>query len=338
VFRRLAAIRLRNSSPAAPAPKLSRPRSRRPITAKLRNLLPGDPQIEVVNYLLRPSSRLPIISPQLLDEPGKGQTMAVYTVPSAEATSPDAGPFTRPALSPDRGVCHACLRGPAAPLMIVKQTGMVVTRRSTTFNAVLCQPCGTAIFRQAQAHNLAFGWWGIVSFITNFFTLAGNFSRSRKHRMIGSSAEMPLRVPLNPGRPVWQRPQMIVPVVLVAAFVAAGISSAGRANVPALHAGQCIDVPSNGAFRDVKLVPCAEPHDAEVAGVLASTDSPAATDTGEACAEVAAKHVLLSRADDVELSTFERTAASSESSHSSIRAICVLTGLNDAKLVGHVTG
>lgn len=230
------------------------------------------------------------------------------------------------------------MRSPAAPLMIMKQTGMVFVRRSSTVSANLCQSCGTALFRQVQAHNLAFGWWGLISFVTNFFTLIGNLSRSRKHRMIGLSAELPLRAPLNPGRPVWQRPQMIVPLTLVAAFVAAGISSAGRESVPALRAGQCIDVPSNGTFRDVKLIPCADPHDAEVAGVLSYTDSPAATDTGEACAELAAEHVLLSRANDVDLHTFERAAGPADSRHSSVRAVCVLTGLDGAKLTGHVTG
>lgn len=205
-------------------------------------------------------------------------------------------------------------------------------------NAILCQSCGTAMFRQAQAHNLAFGWWGLISFITNFFTLAGNFSRFRKHRLIGSSADMPLRAPLNPGRPVWQRPQMIVPLALVVAFIAAVIASAGRENVPALHAGQCIDVPSQGTFSDVKLVPCAEPHDAEVAGVLSAADSSSAGNAEEACAELAVGNVLLSRADDVDLHTFEPVAGSKHPSHSSIRAICVLSGHNDAKLTGHVTG
>lgn len=259
----------------------------------------------------------------------------VYTLPSAGA-APDAG--QNPGFASNPGICQACLRSPAAELTAVKQTGMLFVRESSRIQAVLCQSCGTAVYRQAQAHNIAFGWWGLIAFLTNLFTLAGNFSRARKHRMIGSSADMPLRAPLNPGRPVWLRPHMIVPMALVAAIGAAGIASTGHESVPALHAGQCIDVPAKGTFTDVKLVPCDEPHDGEVAGVISASDTSASSDTGEACARLAASHVLLSKAEDVDLSTLEPVSRSEKSAHSSVRAICVLTGLNDTKLTGHVAG
>lgn len=263
----------------------------------------------------------------------------MYTSPSPTAEYPDAPHVSE--IPSENGVCQACLRSPAARLVAVKQTGMLFVRRSAAYSAVLCQSCGTSMFREVQAHNLAFGWWGLISFITNFFTLASNCNRYRRHRMIGPSAEMPLRPGLNPGRPVWKRPQMIIPVALVALAVVAGIGSAGREKVRELHAGQCIDVPAAGHFSDVKLVPCAQPHDAEVAGVLRAADTSPTTDTGEACAQLAADHVLLSRASDVELHTFEPVSASGTSGRApraGITAICVLSGINDADLTGHVTG
>lgn len=261
----------------------------------------------------------------------------VYTFAQGAAVHPESsvGPQPANASWSDQGICQACLRSPAAPLTAVKQTGMVLARRSTTLNAILCHSCGTAMFRQAQAHNLAFGWWGLISLVTNVFALAGNFSRYRKHRAIGASAGIPLRPGLNPGRPVWQRPQMIVPMALAAALGAALVSSAGHESVRGLQAGQCIDVPASGTFHDVELVPCTEPHDAEVAGVL--TAGASTPDSGDACAELAAQNVLLSRVDDVDVSFFEPVAGSGQT-HSSIRAVCLLTGLNDAKLTGHVTG
>lgn len=222
--------------------------------------------------------------------------------------------------------------------MVVRQTGIIFVRRSATSNAILCHSCGTAMFRQAQAHNLSFGWWGLISFLTNFVTLAGNFNRYRQHRLIGSSAEMPLRPALNPGRPLWQRPQMIVPVAFVAMFVAVGVASVGREQVRQLQAGQCIYVPSAGHFSDVKLVPCAQPHGAEVAGVIKAADSSSATDTGKVCAQLAAENVLLSKAEDVELHALEHVAGAGRSAQSEIRAVCILSGLNDSKLTGRVTG
>lgn len=50
------------------------------------------------------------------------------------------------------------------------------------------------------------------------------------------------------------------------------------------------------------------------------------------------KHVLPSRVDDVDAHTFEPTAGPRRSAHWSIRADCVLSGLNDAKPSSHVTG
>lgn len=252
--------------------------------------------------------------------------------------TPPPGPYFNYDAPPGMGVCQVCRRSPAAPLSMEKQTGMVLSQRSATANVVVCHPCGTAMFRQAQAHNIAFGWWGIIAFFANISALIGNSTRFREHRSVGAPTAMPLATPLNPGRPVWQRWQMIVPVALIAALVAVVVDSTGRSRVPALDVGQCIDVPSTGTFSDVKLVPCAEPHDAEVAGVLSAADTPSSTATDKACAELAASRVLPSRIDEVDLSTLVPETKSADSKEDrKIRAVCLLTGVNDAKLTGRVT-
>ena len=253
---------------------------------------------------------------------------------SATAAPAPADSVTPP---PSDNVCQVCQRSPAAPLKLVQQTGTIFNRRSGAMDAVLCQSCGMALFRQAQSHNLARGWWGIIAFFSNFFSLAGNASRAMKHRLIGPPTGTPLAPALDPGRPIWLRWQMIVPAVLTALAVLGIISAAGRQNVGALQAGQCINIPTAGNFTDVALVPCEEPHDAEVAGVLpASTSS--GTDVEKACVDVAVDNVLLSRARDVAPSTLVRTGTSKSSGSDTPRAVCILVDPSGAKLTGRVTG
>lgn len=276
---------------------------------------------------------------------GGPSTSASHSVPPSPASASFAGSSGKPGSAASvtqttsAAGCQACHRSPAAPLKLVQQTGLVFTRRSATMNANLCQSCGRALFRQTQAHNLAFGWWGIVSFFSNFLTLGGNFTRSLKHRAIGPPAGLPLAAGLDPGRPVWLRVQTIVPVALTALAVFGIISSMSHERVGALHPGQCIDVPPSGSFADVALVPCDQPHDAEVAGVLPANTS-ASIDTQKACVELAAERVLLSKARSVSPGTLEPTARpeSTSSNSGTPRAICILAGVDGAKLTGRVTG
>ena len=262
---------------------------------------------------------------------------------SSTAAEPASGSSAAP--PPNADICQICHRTPAAPIKLTQQTGMVFTRRSGAMNTVLCRSCGTALFRQAQSHNLASGWWGIISFFANFFYLGGNAFRSMKHRLIGPPAGPPLARPLDPGRPVWLRWQIIVPVALAVLAIIGIVSAAGHQNVGTLHAGQCVNVPTAGKFSDVTLVPCEEPHDAEVAGVLPAS-TPASVDIDEACIELAAEHVLLSKARSVSPVALVRaptteqtgTSDSSRSNSEKPRAICILAGLDGAKLTGRVTG
>lgn len=258
---------------------------------------------------------------------------------SAFRVNSPAGP------TPDPATCQACGRGPAAPLKTVKQTGMILARRSGTSDLMLCQSCGTAMFRDAQSHNLAFGWWGLAAFFSNFFSLAGNTSRSLKHRLIGPPTGTQFSSALDPGRPVWLRVQIIVPVILAALAVAGIISATSHEKVGGLHAGQCINIPSAGSFSDVTLVPCEEPHDAEVAGILPGS-TPASVDLNEACIRLAAENVLLSKARSVTPGTLVRaptteqtgTSKPAKSKSETPRAICTLEGLDGAKLTDRVTG
>jgi hypothetical protein len=285
----------------------------------------------------------PSAAPFFGSNPGLSTASTDEPQPSRPAAEPGSGSSAAP--PPNANICQACHRAPAAPIKLTQQTGMVFTRRSGTINAVLCQSCGTAMFRQAQSHNLASGWWGIVSFFANFFYLGGNAFRSMKHRLIGPPAGPPLAPAPDPGRPVWLRWQIIVPVVLAVLAIIVIVSATGHQNVGTLRVGQCINVPTAGKFSDVTLVPCEEPHDAEVAGVLPGS-TPSSVDIDEACIQLAAENVLLSKARSVAPGTLvrapmtEQTGTSDRVKSNSEKplAICILAGLDGAKLTGRVTG
>ena len=64
-----------------------------------------------------------------------------------------------------KGVCQKCHTDALlVQTSFVKNTGIVILSVHQTTSGFFCRRCVKSLFIEAQIHNLALGWWGIVSF------------------------------------------------------------------------------------------------------------------------------------------------------------------------------
>lgn len=143
---------------------------------------------------------------------------------------------------------------------------MVIARHRTTVTGPMCRTCGLSRSRSFQTSTLLLGWWGVISFIVNPFLILGNMRSARRVRALAQPGGAPLGEPLDPGRPVWQRVELLVPVGIgLAAVIALAIFSPYHSKqVDELVAGDCIQIPVRSEFAEI--VDCNKPHDAEIIG------------------------------------------------------------------------
>jgi hypothetical protein len=77
--------------------------------------------------------------------------------------------------------CPICNRRPAGLFSFRSNIGMVFTRRVYHFEGRLCRTCAKGKFREFQTRNLAWGWYGLISFASTLTYTFGNLSNYRKN-------------------------------------------------------------------------------------------------------------------------------------------------------------
>lgn len=203
--------------------------------------------------------------------------------------TPDHSPGTAPGRPAREGECVLCGWAPAAPVRLRRVTGMVLLwRTSVTDVPGLCRLCADRAFHDAQSHNLAAGWWGVIAPVANAVALISNAVRLHRHRAAvptGLTRDPDVVTPL-PGpasyATTWRRPGPWLGTVAAAAvlgvlgynaFIAPAdrdasgtVVSAGTGDATSLHVGDCVSTVSQDedGFTDVPLVPCSQAHVSEV--------------------------------------------------------------------------
>ena len=134
--------------------------------------------------------------------------------------------------------CRFCGSTPAAPVEFRAHRGMILLMQFISMNGPFCRDCGLAMFRKHTADTLWQGWWGFLSFfITPVIIMINLMQRPRVARLAPPSRHpetvAPLAAPLDPGKPVYQRPEILVPILgllgLVLLLVAAVVSDPAAA-------------------------------------------------------------------------------------------------------------
>ena len=98
-----------------------------------------------------------------------------------------------------------CGAAPAVDVTFQQNIGMVFARQQKSWRGFACRDCGRSIGRRLQANTLTTGWWGLISFFTNFGAVAGNATSLRRLAALPSATPRPVNAP-GPGRTVFLRP------------------------------------------------------------------------------------------------------------------------------------
>jgi hypothetical protein len=67
--------------------------------------------------------------------------------------------------------CQVCGRGPAELFTIKRHVGMIIFQKFHKLRAPLCREHALSISKEWLGKTLVQGWWGIISFFVNFFSV-----------------------------------------------------------------------------------------------------------------------------------------------------------------------
>ena len=159
---------------------------------------------------------------------------------------------------PIEGECTSCGWKPAIRVELRRATSLffVILRRRTSGD--LCHGCATAEYRDAQAHNMLYGWWGFTALVVNALTMIVNrdeyatrmryldLPSTREPAVVTSTGRQTPRV----ARSAWTRLGTWVTLALATTVVTAltvfvtGVVTAGsdQPKQETVTAGSCVDL------------------------------------------------------------------------------------------------
>ncbi|WP_280398069.1 hypothetical protein [Nocardia carnea] len=82
--------------------------------------------------------------------------------------------------------------------------------------------CGLAVFRQMQGDSLWQGWWSALCALINPVVLLNNLGERAELLRLGAPVPGAPHTPLDPGKPLTRRPQiigMVMPVIWVSSSI-----------------------------------------------------------------------------------------------------------------------
>ncbi|GAA3289530.1 hypothetical protein Dvina_22585 [Dactylosporangium vinaceum] len=109
--------------------------------------------------------------------------------------------------------CRFCGSVPAASVKFRGHQGMIVLMRFLSLDGPFCRDCGLSTFRSMTAKTLVQGWWGYASFIITPITVLINVVKRDKVASLPAPQPSPYggsRQPMDPGKPLLQRPMAII--------------------------------------------------------------------------------------------------------------------------------
>ncbi|MGW7098166.1 hypothetical protein [Streptomyces sp. NPDC054838] len=163
-----------------------------------------------------------------------------YSTPPQQGAAPQHNPYATPQQpsgapygyaypahpqqpQPAGYACRVCGAQPAAPGTVRGHQGMVLMMRFLSTHGPFCRDCGTSVVREMSSKTLWQGWWGPASlFITPLTVLVNLVPRSAFRKLAPPVGGF--RPPLDPGKPLWQRPPALIiatPMALIALAIVA---------------------------------------------------------------------------------------------------------------------
>ncbi|MGQ4601002.1 LppU/SCO3897 family protein [Nocardia sp. R6R-6] len=126
--------------------------------------------------------------------------------------------------------CTVCGSTPAVHATFRAHRGLILFMQFRKHEGMFCRDCGMALFRKLQGDSLWQGWWSWLSLIINPIVLLCNLGERAQVRRLPAPIPGPHSVPLDPGKPLTERPQLLG---LLLPVIGAAVVVAGAATAPA---------------------------------------------------------------------------------------------------------
>jgi len=146
--------------------------------------------------------------------------------PSGPQPGMQAPPMPQAMPQPGQLQCRICGCMPAAQVKFRGHQGILIVMRFLSLQGPFCHDCGMSTYRRMTANTLIQGWWGYASSVITPITVLINLTRR------GKVANLPAPVPppdgnhgrpLDPGKPLYARPQTwigpLLPFLVIFAFI-----------------------------------------------------------------------------------------------------------------------
>ncbi|GAA1518187.1 LppU/SCO3897 family protein [Kribbella lupini] len=230
----------------------------------------GPPQEQFPNYAGQPQPGQPQPGAVPPGQPMPGQFtgqpheyqgppphQAPYGQPQFDQNQQFAAPQYQPQMPPAGALqCRFCGAVPAVQATVRGHMGLIILMRFLKLEGPFCKTCGTASVRDMTAKSLWQGWWGIGSAIVNPFTMLSNIGPWKKFQELPEPMPGAPGRPMNPGKPLFKRPEilgLLLPVLVIAAIVIGNLTTTTSSEA---KAGDCVQNAGTAADPDVKVVDC----------------------------------------------------------------------------------
>lgn len=143
--------------------------------------------------------------------------------------------------------CWTCGSTPAVRATIRGHQGLLVKMRFLKRDEMFCRDCGLAVFRRMQGDSLWQGWWSALSVLINPVVLLHNLGERAKLLRLGAPVPGAPHAPLDPGKPLTRRPQiigMVMPLMWAATLILGAFVSPPEEDAAAQAAGSNTTYPT----------------------------------------------------------------------------------------------
>jgi hypothetical protein len=168
--------------------------------------------------------------------------------------------------------CRFCGGSPAADATVRGHQGMIVVMRWLKLEGPFCRTCGIATVREMTAKSLYQGWWGIGSAIVNPFVMLSNIGPWSKFRKLPEPAPGAPGRPMDPGKPLFKRPPILMVLLPIALIVAIVVININTTTTSEAGVGSCVVNKGTASTPNVEVVDCSSSEaEYKVVGKLDNT-------------------------------------------------------------------
>ncbi|WP_051943624.1 LppU/SCO3897 family protein [Streptacidiphilus rugosus] len=188
-------------------------------------------------YAQQPSAP---VAPPVPPQPGYGYPQdqappqqAGYGFPQQPGPPQPMAPAEWNMPAPNGVTCRFCGGFPAVNTTVRAHRGLIIMMYFRRLPGPFCKTCGTAAVRDMSAQTLVQGWWGYGSSLITPITLFINLFAFSKIKALPEPAPNPPGPPMNPGKPLLQRPQalgFLLPVLALVLLVVAIATSSNSSD------------------------------------------------------------------------------------------------------------